>query len=308
MTLIAIACSCEKEALINVQMKNVVRTTQSIPTEILSFASIEEMEAQINALHLMQEEEATAWYTKHNFESQYAALYRAAAEIDSAATLEEAEAIKAKFAPYFLYNENPADEELFNPYLPNEKSDYALVCNIKGEVMIGGQVVNYNTIADVRNTHEYRITHDMITRASEPNITEQNLLKRTVGDRKFWAEGRYIAEFRTVEIEFTAHKKGWLGWNKYKTAYHIRIDETYRSASKNGWAQYSGFITGYFEGVDKKIYTASEGFWTTDYKSHTKVGVGKIKPNSGAGIVLYIYSRGTGIEGEGPLKIFYKAQ
>ena len=94
-----------------------------------------------------------------------------------------------------------------NPYLPNENRDYAYVCNICGEVMIAGQIVNFNTITDIRDTHEYQITHDIITRASDPNITDTNILKRTVDKRKFWAEGRYTAENRYVQIEFTAHKK-----------------------------------------------------------------------------------------------------
>ena len=310
--IIAIACSCEKEQMLPEPDKETTFQVQELETRsteaILSFASLEEMEMQIAKLATMSEKEQNTWYAERNFESQYDALYRAAAEIDEATTLEEAEAIKAKFSPYFLYNENPADEELFNPYLPNEKPDYAYVCNINGEVIIAGEIVNFNTITNVRDTHEYQLSHNAITRASAPNITEQNILKRTVGKRKFWAEGRYIAEFRAVLIEFTAHKKGIFGWNKYTTAYHIRIAESYRNASTYGWTQYGGFVTEYFKGVDQKIYTAAEGCWTTNYKSHSTVDVGKIKPNAAAGITLSIYSRGTGIEGEGPLRIGYVAK
>lgn len=91
---------------------------------MLSFGSVEEMETQISVLQQMSSDELSAWYAERDFESQYDALYRAAAEIEQAQSLDEALAIKAKFTPFF-YNENPADEEMFNPYLPNENRDHA---------------------------------------------------------------------------------------------------------------------------------------------------------------------------------------
>lgn len=235
-------CACEKEISdggdpIDVQI------AQNESNEMLSFGSVEEMEAQISALQQMSSDELSAWYAERDFESQYDALYRAAAEVEQAQSLDEALAIKAKFTPYFLYNENPADEEMFNPYLPNENRDYAYVCNICGEVMIAGQIVNFNTITDIRDTREYQIAHDIITRESDPNITTTNTLKRTVGKRKFCAEGRYTAENRYVQIEFTAHKKGTFGWNKYATSYHIRISDSYRDSSRYGWVKYGHFVS-----------------------------------------------------------------
>lgn len=65
------------------------------------------MGQQINELGAMDEVALSAWYAAHNFESQSDAVYRVAAEIEDAKTLAEAEAIKASYAPYFLFNEIP---------------------------------------------------------------------------------------------------------------------------------------------------------------------------------------------------------
>ena len=180
-------CACEKNFQSEMLSEGQQTSQTHVQPGILSFSSIEEMENQIRALIEMESDDREAWYAKRNFESQYDALYRAAEEIDRAATLSDAEAIKEKYREFFLYNDNPEDEELFNPYLPNEKSSYAYVCNIRGEVQIGNEIHNFNTITDVRNTKEFQRFHEVETRGVE---THSNYLKSTVGKSKFWAEGR----------------------------------------------------------------------------------------------------------------------
>lgn len=300
----AMAFSCAKENDLGEMPQEQPKETR-VSTEMLSFSSIEEMQQQIDELGTMDEEALSAWYANKNFESQYAALYRVAAKFDEAQTLEEAESIKAEHATQFLFNENPADDELFNPYLRNENPDYAYVCNANGEVIIGGEVVNFNTITDVRNTHEYQITHKPETRGVDQS---QNYLKGTTKRHKFWAEGRYSTESHRVQIEFTAHHKNMFGWNKYACKYHIKIAAQYRDARKNGWTQYGDFVNSFFAGVDKKLYTPAQGCWTNKFNSHYRVSVGTIPSKSGAGVVIRIYSDGTGAEAEGDLKIFYYAQ
>lgn len=300
---IPLACACEKEMATDVTPDQPKETRVS--TEMLSFASVEEMQDQINTLSGMTSDEMSAWYASRNFESQYDAMYRVAQKFDTASSLEEAEAIKAEYASYFLFNENPADDELFNPYLRNENPDYAYVCNVNGDVKIGGQIVNFNTITDVKDTHEYQITHKAETRGVDQN---QNYLKGTTKRHKFWAEGRYSTESHRVQIEFTAHHKNMFGWNKYACKYHIKIAAQYRDARKNGWSQYGDFVNSFFAGVDKKLYTPAQGCWTNKFNSHYRVSVGTIPSKSGAGVVIRIYSDGTGAEAEGDLKIFYYAQ
>lgn len=288
---VSLACACEKEMAPEAMPDGQPKEIKS-GTEMLSFASVEEMEAQVCELAAMDSEKQEAWYAAHEFESQSDALYRVAEEIESVSTLEEAQAIKGKYGSYFLFNENPADEELFNPYLPNEKTEYALVCNIKGEVMIAGQVVNYNTITDVRNTHEYQLTHESVTR-SAANITETNILKRTVGKHKFWAEGRHKSD-DIVSIEFTSHKKGLFGWNKCKMKYHVLV----RRKNAN-WRSFSPDFNYYLNS------SSTGGLWTREIASHTFVAVGRPKYNQNATMDLMIYSSGTGTKGEGPLVLSY---
>ena len=59
--------------------------------------------------------------------------------------------------------------------------------------------------------------------------------------------------------------------------------------------------------MDQNLYTAAEGCWTPEYKSHTFVDVGQVKSGTVGAIQLYIYSRGTDVQGEGPLNISYYA-
>ena len=146
------------------------------------------MEAQIHTMLEMEPEELEAWYREHNFKSQYDALYEAAEAIDCAKTLAEAQSIKEQYSEYFLYNDNPGDDELFNPYLPNENPEYAYVCNIRGEVEIDGSVVNFNTLNSVEETHEYQLTHAAETRAKVEQ--HDNYLKGITNRHKYWAEGR----------------------------------------------------------------------------------------------------------------------
>lgn len=282
-------CACEKNFQSEMLSEGQQTSQTRVQPNILSFSSIEEMENQIRALIEMESDDREAWYAERNFESQYDALYRAAEEIDRAATLSDAEAIKEKYREFFLYNDNPEDEELFNPYLPNEKSSYAYVCNIRGEVQIGNEIHNFNTITDVRNTKEFQRFHEVETRGVE---THSNYLKSTVGKSKFWAEGRLDGN-EVVAIEFTAHKKGLFGWNKYKTAYYVRVQRYSRT-----WESFSPDFMYY-------INSGTNGLWTRELKSHTLVPVGRLAYHQTATMDSYIYSRGTGEAGAGVLRLNY---
>lgn len=257
-------------------------------TNILSFKSVEEMEAQIHTMLEMEPEELEAWYREHNFKSQYDALYEAAEAIDRAKTLAEAQSIKDQYSEYFLYNDNPADDELFNPYLPNENPEYAYVCNIRGEVAIDNSVVNFNTLNRVEDTHEYQLTHAIKTRASVDQ--SKNYLKGTTKRHKYWAEGR-LDRNEVVSIEFTAHKKNIFGWNKYKTAYYVQVQSYSRT-----WESFSPDFIYY-------INSGNKGLWTRELKSHTRVPVGRLAFHKTSTMDLYIYSRGTGKNGAGILKL-----
>lgn len=246
------------------------------------------MEAQIHTMLEMEPEELEAWYREHNFKSQYDALYEAAEAIDCAKTLAEAQSIKEQYSEYFLYNDNPGDDELFNPYLPNENPEYAYVCNIRGEVEIDGSVVNFNTLNSVEETHEYQLTHAAETRAKVEQ--HDNYLKGITNRHKYWAEGR-LDKNEVVSIEFTAHKHNIFGWNKYKTAYYVQVQRYSRT-----WESFSPDFIYY-------INSSNKGLWTRELKSHTRLPVGRLAFHKTSTMDLYIYSRGTGKDGAGILKL-----
>lgn len=95
-------CACEKNFQSEMLSEGQQTSQTHVQPGILSFSSIEEMENQIRALIEMESDDREAWYAKRNFESQYDALYRAAEEIDRAATLSDAEAIKEKYREFFF--------------------------------------------------------------------------------------------------------------------------------------------------------------------------------------------------------------
>lgn len=291
----AMAFACAKESAPDELPQGEPKESQS-QVSMLSFVSLDAMKQQINTLSSMESRELDAWYAAKNFESQGDAAYRVAEEIENAASLAEAEAIKAKYASFFLFNDNPSDEELFNPFIPNENPDYTSVCNINGEVMIGGQVVNFNTITDVKDTHEYQLTHRAITRADDNNYERDNVLKRTVGKHKFWAEGRYEPKDDFVKVEFTAHHKGTFGWNKCKQKFHLRQG---RTPFPQSWE--------YLSSIGQEVMYGKKDFWTDLLNPHRLKDVGRIAIGKTASMDMLIYSAGTGQGGEGRLLLIFKS-
>lgn len=266
-----------------------VSSDNSRNASLLSFSSEEEMRNQVELLRTMDETSRKNWYNSHNFESQYDAMFRVIDELEQASSYEEAMQIKEAYSQYFLFNDNPSEEELFNPYLPTTRSEYAFVCNIEGNVIINGEVVNYNTISNVCETAEYDLTH-RDTRIVDEQI---NYLYSEVGDRKFWAEGR-LSSTEVVGIEFTARKKvAVLGWVKYRTVYSVS-----GNIKNNNWESFSPSFQYYFDLGGREMLTQ-------ELACGTIVEVGRLAFRKTATMTLFIFSRGTGEEGMGALNLAY---
>lgn len=280
--------SCERDFEQDLSMQQITPSnTRSV--NLLSFNSEEEMKAQAESLRLMDEESRVQWYNDHNFESQHTAMYRIIEEFEQAQSYEEALQMKEVYSQYFLFNNDPSEEELFNPYLPTSKSEYAFVCNIEGNVIINGEVVNYNTISNVCETAEYKLTH-RDTRIVEEQL---NYLYSEVGDRKFWAEGR-LSSTEVVGIEFTARKKvAVLGWVKYRTVYSVS-----GNIKNNNWESFSPDFQYYFDLGGRELLTQ-------ELACGTIVEVGRLAFRKTATMTLFIFSRGTGEEGMGALNLAY---
>lgn len=189
--------------------------------ETLSFNSKEEMEIVIDELLQMDKETLKTWYSSKNdeFTSQNSIFEEAMNEFQQATDFDTANKIKDKYKKHLLFNENPMDQELYNPYLPSENMlGYALICNKNGDVLINGKIENFNTLKSVRETNFYKHTHTLTKTINE----SLNYLYILDGKRKMWAETA-IAHGGQCFIKVTAHKKTILGWNKYPTRYGFSI-------------------------------------------------------------------------------------
>lgn len=225
---IAIACSCEKENM-TPKTESVLQTqelrTRSVTDAMLSFASEEEMFDRIQELKTMDETEMKAWCDSQcpDFLSQYDFMWQIVEELDGAASMEEVRAIQAKYQDQMLFNSNPEEEDIA-PYIPSSHRGTEFVCNSEGNVLIGGEVRNYNDLTYYEQTSDYRSTHPQIqTRAANKEWLAGR--KAETKDRKFWVEAYLNTVTGGVELKLAAHKKGTFGWNQYKTAYSIRIEQ-----------------------------------------------------------------------------------
>jgi hypothetical protein len=212
--LIASSISCSKDSVDAVAPAEESRSAVFSESR-LSFASVEEAEAAIGRLLAMTAPEQAAWYAskKADFISQESVFQSAVAEVETLTDLAEADLFKEKYKPYLLFNDDPADEELYNPYLPSDQFGYSLICNKNGDVEIGGEIKNFNNLSSVKETFYYKTSHEVNTRAV---VERPNYLFGQTSDRKFWAEAKRFSN--DVVIEFNAHKKNLFGWNIYRTS------------------------------------------------------------------------------------------
>ena len=225
---IAIACSCKKEKMA-AETESIPQThepiTRSVTDAMLSFGSEEEMFDRIQQLKNMDEAEMAAWYESQcpDFLSQYDFMWQIVEELDNAASMDEVRAIQAGCQGKMLFNTNPEDEDI-SPYIPSSHRGTEFVCNSEGNVLIGGEVCNYNDLTYYEQTSDYRSTHPQIqTRAANKQWLAGR--KAETKDRKFWVEAYLNTITEGVELKLAAHKKGMFGWNQYKTAYSIRMEQ-----------------------------------------------------------------------------------
>lgn len=276
-----IVCSCEKEQMTMFD-KNVIGTVTRSSCSMLSFSSEDEMFEQIQSLKLMTEEEQDAWYKKHadNFVSQQQFMWQIVEELDNATSLEEVRNIQAKYTGQMLFNTNPEDEDIA-PYIPSNYKGTEFVCDRNGDVMIAGEVCNYNNLTSYEQTTDYLFNHQSQTRTREKlaGVYAQD------GKRKFWSEAYLNTVTGGVEIRLAAHKKNMFGWNKYKTSYGIKITEF------SNWAEITAF--------SNDILNARPNYYVTaDVKSglYYPFVRGRSNPSKVAKFFIMVYSRGVGVK------------
>lgn len=209
------ACSNEAETeqfLPVIECSNVKTIDEQ---EMLSFDSEEQMFAVINRLKLMSDEEQQHYYGQ--FVSQSEFFWNVVDEINAAESLDQVKAIHSKYKELLIFNDNEADNDI-SPYIPTSHNGTELVCNKYGNVIIGGEIVNYNDISSYEQTWFYRIANIEQTRTL---IWVKGVFAQA-DKRKFWAEAYYNTDTGWIELKLAAHKKSMFGWNQYKTSYYLK--------------------------------------------------------------------------------------
>lgn len=287
---IAVLTACNSDSIMEISTieKPITKTVVVDFNAMLSFATEDDMYAEINKLKNMNCDELSAWRSSHaDFISQFDFMNAVVDELDAAQSIEEVRDIQAKYSDRLLFDTNYENEDIA-PYIPTNNNGTELVCNSYGNVKIGGEVKNYNEITSCEQSNEYRKVH------SEQSATRGHVFytgtSAATKDRKCWID-MCVYNNTIVEIKLNAHKKGVFGWNKYKTAYYLRLYEV------------SNWITKY-DGV-RIINEVSPNFYkTADVASGTYIqlvsGVQNMQYNNGltgiAKIVVGGYSRGVGAE------------
>jgi len=246
---ILVFASCSK----NVEMPNTIE--QSVTTKatnkqtskhkfvaelqisdaMLSFNSKEEMDETIAKLIFMKEDDLVVWYKKANpnFTSQEMIYRNAIDDLTLLESFDEAITFKAKYSPYLLFNNDPADEELYNPYLPN--ADYvglSYVANANGNVLIAGKTVNLNkNITSVKNLETYKLkkaSFNQVQTKAYTEYTNQMYITNTSKGRHINVKAYHLYSAKGVSVH--AELKNWLGWNTY------RADWSFQSLSSGALA------------------------------------------------------------------------
>lgn len=275
--------ACNSEANIEIVNDSEIETRSVFDSEqMLSFASEEEMFAEINRLKCMTQDESAQWKESHGgFVSQFDFMNAVVDELDGAASIEDVRAIQQKYSGRLLFSDNPEYEDIA-PYLPTNHRGTELVCNHNGDVMIGGIVKNYNEITTCEESEEFRRIHNLQTRGAEQICGTS----AATSDRKCWIDF-YVENNEVVELKLSAHKKGLFGWNKYRTAYFLRLF----NISSNWVVLLAGYIdiTGVLPPAYYETATVPSGTFIPLVAGVESVG-------SYATIAVSGYSRGVGTD------------
>lgn len=282
--------ACTKEMPEDTIIPTTAAQTSLETTEMLTFSSEEEMFKQIEVLKTMQEDELKTWYKQQNenFVSQFDFMWQIVEELDTANTLEEIKKIQSKYTGLMLFNDNEEDEDI-SPYIPSDYNGTELVCNKSGNVIIAGEVRNYNNLDSFEQTSAYKVYHQNIAR-EDPRDGIVGVFAEN-DKRKFWAEAYLNKITGTIELKLVAHKKRVL-WNKYQTSYSIKMLEF------NNWQERKSL-------AQAVLYAKPNYHETGDIKSglfHPFVR-GVSDKSIPATFAIRVFSRGVGEENAKDMKV-----
>lgn len=182
MFITAVFTSCQKNTLLPEESlsndsQNTIKPLEA-SDEMLSFNSEEEMYKAIDRLKMSNNASLKTKATNSNFTSLNDIYKQALAELaEQSENFELANQIKEKYQPYFLYNDNPADDEMYNPYIKTPL-DLSYICDRNGNVIINGEVKNFNIADSVQETESYRLKNSMARKVISNEFTENGVCGR----------------------------------------------------------------------------------------------------------------------------------
>lgn len=276
--------------------------TKTYTDDILSFQSKEEMMKIAGDISIMNEIEFEEWKSIYPEFTSLNEIYADAIEdVVKLAEITEATGkldmslmtkFKGHYYDYLLFNDDPADEEMFCPYSPFNNTIYGNVTNKNGEVIVDGEKINLRELKSVKDSWYYKISHNITRGKNKNEVTEDdNRLYIGTKDRKMWAEVVRITSNDNTAIELTAKKKVLFGWSNYATRYHC----SFISWDSGSWyykpilieycertehitpQSYSGLQLSLAKPKDKKYGIAKFRMWTDGTGSYNVTGILNVK-------------------------------
>lgn len=234
--LTVIAClllvSCDKnENSPAVEAAPFVVSELSASDDMLSFSSMAELDRAVGSLLRMNSTEQASWYSQYSTKgagfTSLEQIYNSAVDeflsfVDlGIEDLSIAEEIKDKYAPYLLFNDNPEDEELYLPVLPSELFGKSLVTNKNGDVLVGGEVLNFNDVESVEETSHYKYlrmgTKNIEEKANYVHLWSRNYRQTTTAKLTFIGGYTYV----DVHVQSRSERRVSGKWWRNKETTHL---------------------------------------------------------------------------------------
>lgn len=211
-----------EKASVNLDAPEVVEFS----TDMLEFASMEEMQNKIYEVADMTPQDKQSWYSSNdNFVSQSMASNIVGQQMAECSTIEQAIALRDAYDEIFVFDPNTREVSMV-PYVRAETPGYAWMCNAYGDVKIGGKVVNLNNVSTYAETS--------IAKATDPikNTRARNTYTITMN-------GMYGNIKSTVESSIDGQGVAWLKYSSktlINSSMYVPSPDTFtisRSSSTN---------------------------------------------------------------------------
>ncbi len=218
------ACNSDESIITDIAPKEYSKV--EVIDGVLKFQDQAIYDSIVNELASMDIEERDAFYEELGFNPIANTLSEADDELEQMSNLQNIGEFKAQYSSFkdkykdvFLFNDQ--DEEDLSPYISFVDFHHELVSNTEGYFYIGENKVEapkYSTYSE-----KFEDTEFVSLRSSGYlNHAYAHTSKRKVGLYIFRTKNR-SGQKTQINITFTAQKKNFFGWVRYKTVYYATL-------------------------------------------------------------------------------------